>query len=440
MLAYSIDRQILKIALPLVFSNLSVPLVGLVDNAVLGHLNSPLYLASAGLGAIIMSYILFSFGFIKSTTTGYISQFDNLGNNKKITTIHQIIIISALISFLLLFFKDALIWYSLSILGEPGAINDNATVYLDIRFWSIPAIFLRDIFIGYLIGIKRASTAMKIIITINLLNIILDYYFVFILNMNIEGVAYASLISESSIIIFIIIFLINDRGFLNKRIFKESVSSFTSLKNKLLVNGNMFIRSVILMTCFAHFMSLSADYGEIVLAANTILLNFFFIFSYGIDAFAHASEVMVGNSVGEKNVQKYDLVVRSSFKFTLLIAIIFLSIFIIFSSNIFSLITSHIDVIQKAEQNFLFLLLVIIFGSIAFCIDGILIGGLQHQLMRNIMIISGLVYFSSINVLHSDIGSFIWYPFILFFMTRSILLFLYLNHTRRVLFSRNASL
>ena len=435
MLAYSIDRQILKIALPLVFSNLSVPLVGLVDNAVLGHLNSPLYLASAGLGAIIMSYILFSFGFIKSTTTGYISQFDNLGNDKKITTIHQIIIISALISFLLLFFKDALIWYSLSILGEPGAINDNAAVYLDIRFWSIPAIFLRDIFIGYLIGIKRVSTAMKIIILINLLNIILDYYFVFILNMNIEGVAYASLISESSIIIFIIIFLINDRGFLNKRIFKESVSSFTSLKNKLLVNGNMFIRSVILMTCFAHFMSLSADYGEIVLAANTILLNFFFIFSYGIDAFAHASEVMVGNSVGEKNVQKYDFVVRSSFKFTLLIALIFLSIFIIFSSNIFSLITSHIDVIQKAEQNFFFLLLVIIFGSIAFCIDGILIGGLQHQLMRNIMIISGLVYFSSIYFLHPNIGSLMWCPFILFFLTRSILLFLHLNHTRRVLFS-----
>lgn len=435
MLAYSIDRQILKIALPLVFSNLSVPLVGLVDNAVLGHLNSPLYLASAGLGAIIMSYILFSFGFIKSTTTGYISQFDNLGNDKKITTIHQIIIISALISFLLLFFKDALICYSLSILGESGAINDNAAVYLDIRFWSIPAIFLRDIFIGYLIGIKRVSTAMKIIITINLLNIILDYYFVFILNMNIEGVAYASLISESSIIIFIIIFLINDRGFLNKRIFKESVSSFTSLKNKLLVNGNMFIRSVILMTCFAHFMSLSADYGEIVLAANTILLNFFFIFSYGIDAFAHASEVMVGNSVGEKNVQKYDLVVRSSFKFTLLITLLFLSIFIIFSSNIFSLITSHIDVIQKAEQNFFFLLLVIIFGSIAFCIDGILIGGLQHQLMRNIMIISGLVYFSSIYVLHPNIASLIWYPFILFFLTRSILLFLHLNHTRRVLFS-----
>ena len=435
MLAYSIDRQILKIALPLVFSNLSVPLVGLVDNAVLGHLNSPLYLASAGLGAIIMSYILFSFGFIKSTTTGYISQFDNLGNDKKITTIHQIIIISALISFLLLFFKDALIWYSLSILGEPGAINDNAAVYLDIRFWSIPAIFLRDIFIGYLIGIKRVSTAMKIIILINLLNIILDYYFVFILNMNIEGVAYASLISESSIIIFIIIFLINDRGFLNKRIFKESVSSFTSLKNKLLVNGNMFIRSVILMTCFAHFMSLSADHGEIMLAANTILLNFFFIFSYGIDAFAHASEVMVGNSVGEKNAKKYDFVVRSSFKFTLLIALIFLSIFIIFSSNIFSLITSHIDVVQKAEQNFFFLLLVIIFGSIAFCIDGILIGGLQHQLMRNIMIISGLVYFSSIYVLHSNIGSLMWYPFILFFLTRSILLFLYLNHTRRVLFS-----
>ena len=429
------DRQMLKIAIPLIFSNLSVPLVGLVDNAVLGHLSSPLYLASAGLGAIIMSYVLFSFGFIKSTTTGYISQLDHLAHEKTVSSIYQIFIISSLISFLLLFFKDILINYSLNIIGESGSINDNAKTYLDIRFWSIPAIFIRDIFIGYLIGIKKVSKAMKIIISINLLNVILDYLFVYIFSMNIEGVAYASFIAESSIVFFIINHLFHDRRFINKNIFLSSLNNLSKLKNKLIVNGNMFIRSIILMTCFAHFMSLSASYGEIILAANTILLNFFFIFSYGIDAFAHSTEVMVGNAVGEKNINKYDLSIHSSFKLTLTIAMLFLLFFLIFSNNIIYTITSHINVIESVEENIIFLFMVVMFGSIAFCIDGILIGGLQHIIMRNVMIISGIIYFLSVYLQELNLSSTIWYPFILFFITRSLLLISSLSHIRRALFN-----
>jgi len=428
------DRQMLKIAIPLIFSNLSVPLVGLVDNAVLGHLSSPLYLASAGLGAIIMSYVLFSFGFIKSTTTGYISQLDHLAHEKTVSSIYQIFIISSLISFLLLFFKDILINYSLSIIGESGSINDNAKTYLDIRFWSIPAIFIRDIFIGYLIGIKKVSKAMKIIISINLLNVILDYLFVYIFSMNIEGVAYASLIAESSIVFFIINHLFHDRRFINKNIFLSSLKNLSKLKNKLIVNGNMFIRSIILMTCFAHFMSLSADYGEIILAANTILLNFFFIFSYGIDAFAHSTEVMVGNAVGEKNIKKYDVSIYSSFKLILTIALLFLLFFLIFSNNIIHTITSHINVIESVQENITFLFMVVMFGSIAFCIDGILIGGLQHTRMRNVMIISGIIYFLSVYLIEFNLSSMIWYPFILFFITRSLLLLSSLSRIRRALF------
>ena len=328
------DRQILKIALPLIFSNLSVPLVGFVDNAVLGHLNSPVYLASAGLGAIIMSYVLFSFGFIKSTTTGFISQIDHLDRLKSVRSIYQVFIITTLISIALLLSKDFLIITSLNIMGEAGVINSNASIYLDIRFWSIPAVFIRDIFIGYLIGIKKVSYAMRIIISINLLNIVLDYLFVFVFSMTIEGVAYASLIAESSIYVYVASFLIKNNEFLNKTVFIESCEKLSHLKNKLIVNGNMFIRSIILMTCFASFMSLSANYGEVVLAANTILLNFFFIFSYGIDAFAHASEVLIGNSVGERNSSKYDQVVKSSFKFVYSILTLFLVIFLLFSTNI----------------------------------------------------------------------------------------------------------
>ena len=188
------------------------------------------------------------------------------------------------------------------------------------------------------------------------------------------------------------------------------------------------------MTCFASFMSLSANYGEIVLAANTILLNFFFIFSYGIDAFAHASEVLIGNSVGEKNPSKYDQVVKSSFKFIYSILISFLIIFLFFSTNIISLITNHSDVITVVSENIIFLFLVVIFGSIAFCIDGILIGALQHTRMRNIMILSGLSYALSIFLIGQETYITIWYAFIIFFSTRSILLFLSLKGTRKSLF------
>ena len=428
------DRQILKIALPLIFSNLSVPLVGFVDNAVLGHLNSPVYLASAGLGAIIMSYVLFSFGFIKSTTTGFISQIDHLDRLKSVRSIYQVFIITTLISIALLLSKDFLIITSLNIMGEAGVINSNASIYLDIRFWSIPAVFIRDIFIGYLIGIKKVSYAMRIIISINLLNIVLDYLFVFVFSMTIEGVAYASLIAESSIYVYVAYFLIKNNEFLSKTVFIKSFEKLSHLKNKLIVNGNMFIRSIILMTCFASFMSLSANYGEVVLAANTILLNFFFIFSYGIDAFAHASEVLIGNSVGERNSSKYDQVVKSSFKFVYSILTLFLVIFLFFSTNIINLITDHSDVVTVVRENIVFLFLVVIFGSIAFCIDGILIGALQHIQMRNIMILSGLSYALSILLIGQETYITIWYAFIIFFSTRSILLFLSLRRVRKSIF------
>ena len=430
----SFDKHIFKIALPLVFSNLTVPLVGFVDNAVLGHLDSPIYLASAGLGAIIMSYILFSFGFIKSITTGYISQQDHLSTERAVSTIYQILIISLSISLILILSKSFLIEQLLFILGNPGQINQNASIYLDIRFWSIPAIFMRDIFIGYLIGIKKTSLAMRILILINMLNIILDYFFVYILAMNIEGVAFASLISESAIFIFILHFISKDNIFINKKIFLSSLKELSNIKDKLIVNGNMFIRSVILMTCFAHFMSLSASYGEVVLAANTILLNFFFIFSYGIDAFAHATEVMVGNSVGQSDIKKYDMTIHSSFKYIFSILFIFLIIFSFFSVEIISMITSHTNVIYLAQQNIIYLFLIVSFGSLAFCVDGILIGGLQHIKIRNIMIYSGIIYFLCMVILLPNKPHLIWYPFLVFFMARSILLFLSLNQIRATLF------
>ena len=205
----NIDNKVLRIALPLILSNITIPLVGFVDNLVVGHLGSSIYIGAIGIGSIIISYILFSFGFIKSITTGQISQSSGSGNFQKLfSSLYQISFIALLISFLIIISRTYIIDTSLYLMEASSTVKDNSKIYLDYRIWSVPAIFLRDILIGYLIGIQKVRTAMVIVIFVNILNIILDFYFVYHLNMKIEGVAIASLIAEYSVIFFVFIFSI----------------------------------------------------------------------------------------------------------------------------------------------------------------------------------------------------------------------------------------
>ena len=193
----SIDRNTLKIALPLIVSNITIPLVGFVDNVMMGHLGSAIYIGSIGVGAIIISYILFSFGFIKSLTTGFVSQHSGSKSDQKLLlSLAHLILISASISFILLFFRDDIIYLLLTFMQPSYEVSQGAKIYLDYRIWSVPAIFLRDILIGYYIGSQQTKIAMIISISVNTINIILDYIFIFHLGFDIEGVAIASLIAE----------------------------------------------------------------------------------------------------------------------------------------------------------------------------------------------------------------------------------------------------
>ena len=143
----SIDRNTLKIALPLIVSNITIPLVGFVDNVMMGHLGSAIYIGSIGVGAIIISYILFSFGFIKSLTTGFVSRHSGSKSDQKLLlSLAHLILISTSISFILLFFRDDIIYLLLTFMQPSYEVSQGAKIYLDYRIWSVPAIFLRDPF------------------------------------------------------------------------------------------------------------------------------------------------------------------------------------------------------------------------------------------------------------------------------------------------------
>ena len=417
------DKQTLKIALPLILSNITIPLVGLVDNAVMGHLGSPIYIGAVSIGAIIISYILFSFGFFKSVTTGITSQYTGSNNQRLLlTSLYQILLISSFVSITILLFRDTIIFYALDIFNGTDEVKANSSIYISYRIWSIPAIFLRDIMIGYYIGTQKSKTAMAISILINLINIFLDYYLVIVMGYGIEGVAIASVIAEYSILFFVIYAQFKEKILSQFNINLGEIIDWKSLKQKILINFDFFIRSLILMTCFAYFVSTGARHGDIILAANAILLNFFFIFSYGLDGFAHASEALVGNAIGKKDTVLTTKSIFSTGKFSLILTLVYLAAFLIFDEAIISLIT-NLELVQIAANHFSFwLYLIFIFGGIAFWLDGVFIGALKNKLLRDTMIISGLIFFLFESMFGNLANLGLWMAFLSFFITRSLLL------------------
>ena len=259
----SIDRNTLKIAIPLIISNITIPLVGFVDNVMMGHLGSVIYIGAIGVGAIIISYILFSFGFIKSLTTGFVSQHSGSKSDLKLLlSLAHLTLIASSISIVIIFFREEIVFFSLMLMDPSLEVSQGAKIYLDYRIWSVPAIFYRDILIGYYIGSQQTKIAMGISITVNIINILLDYIFIFYLGFSIEGVAIASLIAEYSVIFFILYAFKTEKIFSRVSIGLSDIFDWEKIKSKLMINTDMFIRSFLLMTIFVYFMSIGASYGN----------------------------------------------------------------------------------------------------------------------------------------------------------------------------------
>ena len=418
-----LDKNTLRIALPLIASNITIPLVGFVDNMMMGQFGSAIYLGAIGLGSIIINYILFSFGFIKSITTGLVSQHSGSNDYKNlIISTYQVFFISMVISFVLLFFRQEIIYFSLQIMNASNEVKQSTKLYLDYRIWSIPAIFIRDILIGYYIGIQKIRLAMWISIVVNLINIIFDYYLVYFLNYGIEGIAIASLIAEYSIIFFVFFAFRNNEIFTSKMIQWTQIFRWSSIKDKVFINIDMFMRSLILMTVFLYFMSIGASYGNLTLAANTILINFFFIFSYGIDGFAHASEVLVGYAVGKKDKNLIKNSIRSTGKLSLILTFIYLLIFVLFDDNFINIISQNTDIINLASYFTYYLYMIFLFSFFAFWLDGVFIGAMRTKLLRNIMIFSGTSFFILETSFFGGNNDGLWLSFLIFFGLRSLFL------------------
>ena len=422
-------RKIWQIAGPMILANISVPLLGMVDTAVMGHLNAPHFLGAVAVGSLIFSFLFWSFGFLRMATTGLISQAIGYSDpeHHQQQLLQRTLLLAFFIASLLLVFQSPLSHLAFYAMGASDLVTHYGQEYFSIRIWAAPAILANYVILGCLIGLSATRSALILVLTINVVNIALDLLFVTVFSMAVEGVALASVIAEYlGLIVSYRLLKINRIKLLPLK-FTFSFQLDYELRRLLQLHGNIFIRTACLMFSFAFFMAQSAKQGDIVLAANAVLLHFITFMAFFLDGFANAIEVITGNAIG--NNDRYQL--KRGFAYTALwscaIATLFSFGYYFWGAAIINLLTTIPSVITIANEYLLWLVIAPVIGVWSYLFDGLFIGATRSTEMRNTMVFSTLACYLPAWYFLQGLGNHgLWLALIIFLASRAIVQACYL--------------
>ena len=424
-------KQIILLSIPVFFSNMAIPLVGMVDTGLMGNLGETKYLAATSIATSVMTMIVWSFGFLRMGTVGIVAQAYGRSDYREIVkTILRNIVLALIAAFIIIIFFPAL-KISISYFFSP---SDETEVliktYLNVRIFSIPAELIIYVLVGFYLGIQKTKISSFLIIVLSSLNIIFSSLLVLTYDLKVFGVALGTLISSY---ITLIIFTIFTYNYIIQKF--KVIPKFENLvvRSKLLkllnINLDIFIRTLFLTFAFLWVTYLGSKIGEDYLAVNTILMQFIILSSFFLDAYAFSTEGIVGFAVGRRNRKSFLEVVKNSIQVSFTTAIIISIIYLVFFKEIIYIITD-IEILRFIS--FQHILWVIIIPPIAcFCyqLDGIFIGASQTKEIRNAMIVSVLTYigFSIFLTRHFD-NHGIWFSLLLFMILRSLTLGFYFKN------------
>ncbi len=422
--------QIFRLSIPIFFSNIAIPLVGLVDTGLMGHLENEKYLIAVSISSTFLTMVFWSFGFLRMGTVGLISQALGKADYRElIYIIIRNILIALFISFLIIIFKPFLLLFLDQIFVLSTQTKILIENYISIRVFSAPAELIVYVLVGFYLGIQKTLISSLLIIISSLLNIILSIYFVNELNLNVSGVALGTLIA---FYITVIIFLIYTYFFIVKkfniipRFNSRSILNPKKIFKLLNINFNIFIRTILLTFSFFWISYLGSTLGEEYIAINSILIQFILISSFFLDAYAFSTEGLVGYSVGRKSEKMFLSSVKNSIMLSFITGLVISFIFFIYAKEIINLIT---DIEFLRYLSFKYLLWVIAIPPIAsFCyqLDGIFIGATQTAEMRNSMIVSVAFYVALSIFLTQELHNYgVWFSLLLFMILRASTLHYY---------------
>lgn len=423
------NKKILDLAIPNIISNISIPLLGIVDMALMGHLESDAYIGAIALGSLIFNFIYWSLGFLRMGTSGFTAQAFGRGDlPETIMVLSRAALIAIIVSMLLLIFQGPIESLSFLVLKGETQVEKLAMTYFRIRVWAAPAALVQFALLGFFLGMQNARLPMVVLVLTNVINIMCNYIFVMKLGMGSDGVALGTVIAQYSGLFTAIFFL---RKYFRK-LFKywslKASLQWDKLRHFLLINSDIFIRTMCLVVIFSIFTARSASTDmhnegqKTILAVNSILMQFFMFFSFLIDGFAHASEALTGKYIGAGDKLSLIQSIRVLFLWGTLISLLFTLIYLLAGGAIFGLLTNNSEVISNARPYFFWVVLVPVFSYVAFLWDGIYIGATAGKQMRNAMLISTLAVFFPVYFFAGKIwgNHGLWLAFILFMAARGL--------------------
>lgn len=424
------NKTILKLAIPNIISNITIPLLGLVDMILMGHFDSPAYIGAIALGGTIFSVLYSFFSFLRAGTTGFTAQ--AYGSNDKTETIYSLyrsICIGIPIIILILTLQNPIAQISSFLLDGSDEVKTLAISYFYVRIWAAPANILLYSLNGWFVGMQNTKIPMFIAILINVCNILLSILFVIVLNQNVVGVALGTVIAQYCGLSLAIILLIKNYKSYFIKIKKEILFDFNKIKRFFKVNTDLMIRSFLLMISIAFFTNQSANLGDDILAINMILLQSFYVFSYFTDGFAYAGEALVGRYIGSKDNDNLKKVIKLLLLWGFSISIPFSILYGLFPSTFVRIISNNPDILSQIKPYYIYMTIIPVITFAAFIWDGIYIGATASKAIRNTMIISSIFIFIPIwYFLTPSLGNHgLWIAFLCFMITRGLVMTILAN-------------
>ncbi len=399
-------RAVWRLAAPMIVSNISVPLVGAVDTAVVGRLPEPHHIGAVALGALIFTFLYWGFGFLRMATTGFIARAYGGGNRIAIdSTLLRILLLALVLGLLIIALGAPLISATLFFLQSSVQVENLAADYALIRVWSAPATLCIYVFIGMFIGMHNTRRALCLVLTLNLINIALDLVFVMGFKLGVVGVAWATLIAEYSAAVtgFIMLRVEIKRAWTTNR--WRDILEANAMLELMRTNGNIFVRTWCLMFSFAWFTAHSARLGEVTLAANSILLHLQSIMAYALDGFAHSAEALAGSAYGARNLPAFRRAVRLSTAWACVSALVISVAYWLFGEHVIGLFTNIESVLAVAQQYLPWMMVMPLLSVWSFQLDGIFIGVGRAREMRNAMLIATALYLALLTLLIPWLGN-----------------------------------
>ena len=416
-------RRVLKIALPIVLSNATVPILGAVDTGVVGQLGEAAPIGAVGIGAVILTAVYWIFGFLRMGTTGFVSQAEGAGDRSEIAALlTRVLIIAGLAGFALILLQQPIFAAGFALSPASTEVEALARDYMSIRIWSAPAPIALYGITGWLLAQERTRGVLVIQIIMNGTNILLDLWFVLGLGWGVQGLALATLISE---VFGLCVGLWLCRAAFRVPAWRDwpRVLDRVRLRQMALVNSDILIRSLLLQAIFMGFLFVSARFGDVALAANQVLLQFLNITAYALDGFAFTAETIVGQALGARSapILRRGAVLTSAWAVGA--SVLLACVFAVGGGTIIDIMTTAPEVRIAAREFLPWMVAAPLLGVAAWMLDGIFIGATRSQDMRNMMIVSFVIYVVCVVALvppYQNHG--LWLAFNIAFVARGVTL------------------